>query len=195
MPVSFGPSDVINPRGNPFVGPVPESFWLAKALLFDFDWIMAEIRNPHYHKEDYPDATPLDALKNCLITLRSYEICVGLTSNRNNREIVSELVRLNLSENFDNIRCKDDVKEIKPAPEMHVLSMDMLGVKPWRAIAFETTLVGVRAAKTAGIFCVGMPPEANREADMKLESFLNFPLLQLLEIIDKLKREQLGLKF
>lgn len=194
MPISFGPSDVVNPRGNPFVGPVPESFWLAKALLFDFDWVMAEVKNPNYHKKDYPDATPLEALKNCFSTLRSYEIRLALTSNRRGAEIVPELARLNLSKDFDSIRSMDDVREVKPSPEMYLLSLDTLGVKPWRAIAFETSLAGVRAAKAAGVFCVGMPPEADQEADMKLESFLNFPLLQVLENIDKLKRQRLGLK-
>ena len=46
-PVTYGPSDINNPRGYPFVGPVPESFWLTKALLFDFDWVVREAQNPN----------------------------------------------------------------------------------------------------------------------------------------------------
>lgn len=114
-PVSYGPSDVVNPRGNPFASPVPESFWMSRALLFDFDWLKAESQNQNYHKEDYPNATPEEALKNCFQTLRSYEMRLALTSNRKTSEILPELQRLNLAEVFDNIRCFDDVKEIKPA--------------------------------------------------------------------------------
>lgn len=192
MPVSYGPSDIINPRGNPFVGPVPESFWLTKALLFDFDWVIAESKNPNYNKKDYEDPTPLTALKDCFRTLRAYEIRLSLTSNRKNNEIVPALHQLNLAEDFDNIRCFEDVKEVKPSPEMHELSMDMLGVKPWRAVAFETTLEGVQAAKAAGIFCVGMPPSVDGQADMKLESFLEIPLIHVLEKIDRIKRAALA---
>ncbi len=191
-PVSYGPSDVINPRGNPFAGPVPESFWLTKALLFDFDWVMAESKNLHYNKKDYEDPTPITALKDCFRTLRSYEIRLSLTSNRKNSDIVPELARLNLVEDFDNIRCFDDVKEVKPSPEMHQLSIDMLGVRSWRAVAFETTLEGVQAAKAAGIFCVGMPPAVNGQADMKMDSFLDTPLIHVLEKIDQLKRSAIS---
>jgi beta-phosphoglucomutase-like phosphatase (HAD superfamily) len=190
-PVSYGPSDVINPRGNPFVGPVPESFWLTKALLFDFDWVVAESKNPNYNKNDYEDPTPLTALKDCFRTLRSYEIRLSLTSNRRNDEIVPVLRQLNLAEDFDNIRCFEDVREVKPSPEMHLLSMDMLGVRPWRAVAFETALEGVAAAKAAGVFCVGMTPEVDGQADMKMASFLDSPLIHVLEKIDQKKRQKL----
>lgn len=190
-PVSYGPSDVINPRGNPFAGPVPESFWLTKALLFDFDWVIAESKNQHYNKRDYEDPNPLTALKDCFRTLRSYEIRLSLTSNRKNNEIVPELHRLNLAEDFDNIRCFEDVKEVKPSPEMHQLSMDMLGVRPWRAVAFETTLEGLQAAKAAGIFCVGMAPGVDGQADMTLDSFIQRPLIHTLENIDRKKRAHL----
>jgi beta-phosphoglucomutase-like phosphatase (HAD superfamily) len=190
-PVSYGPSDINNPRGTPFGGMVPESFWLTKALLFDFEWVIAEAQNLNYNKKDYEDPTPLTALKDCFRTLRSYEIRLALTSNRTNSEIVPELHRLNLTEDFDNIRCFEDVNQLKPASEMHQLSMDMLGVRPIRTVAFETTLEGVRAAKTLGIFCVGMPPGVDGQADMKMTSFLETPLLHVLEKIDKIKRELL----
>ncbi|HJT24861.1 MAG TPA: HAD-IA family hydrolase [bacterium] len=171
---------------------MPESFWLTKALLFDFDWVIAESKNPNYNKKDYEDPTPLTALKDCFRTLRSYEIRLSLTSNRRNSEIVPVLHQLNLAEDFDNIRCSDDVKEMKPSPEMHQLSMDMLGVKPWRAVAFETTEEGVQAAKAAGIFCVGMPPGVDGQADMKMTSFLDSPLIHVLEKIDRIKRAGLA---
>ena len=41
-PVGFGPSDINNPR-NVQWGMVPESFWLTKVLIFDFDWIAREV--------------------------------------------------------------------------------------------------------------------------------------------------------
>lgn len=192
-PVSYGPSDVVNPRGTPFGGMVPESFWLTKALLFDFDWVVSETQNPNYHKKDYEHPTPLAALKDCFRTLRSYEIRLALTSNRKSEEIVQTLHELNLAEDFDNIRCFDDVKELKPSPEMHQLSMDMLGVKPIRAAAFETELSGVRAAKAAGVFCVGMAPGVDGEADMTIASFLETPLLHVLEKIDKNKKIRFGM--
>jgi beta-phosphoglucomutase-like phosphatase (HAD superfamily) len=132
----------------------------------------------------------LEALKNCFQTLRSYEIRLALTSNRKQSEVVPELARLNLSADFDNIRCFEDVKERKPSPEMHLLSLDMLGVKPIRAVAFEASKEGIRAAKAAGIFCAELAP-LDGGADLALSSFIDTPLLQVLERIDRLKRERM----
>ncbi len=187
-PVSYGPSDINNPRGTPFAGMVPESFWLTKALLFDLEWILRDAQNPHFNKTDYPGESPLAALKHCLRLLRGFEIRTAVTSNLDQKTVVGKLARLNLAEDFDNIRCFEDVTELKPKTELHLLSMDMLGVKPLRAVAFETDLDGVKAARAAGIFCVGMPPQVDGQADMRMDSFLDKPLIQILEKIDQQKR-------
>jgi putative hydrolase of the HAD superfamily len=186
-PVTYGPSDINNPRGYPFVGPVPESFWLTKALLFDFDWVTREARDHGFDRKEYPEGSPAEALKHCFRALRSYEIRLSLTSNKKNSEIVPEMARLKVADDFDNMRCFEDVNELKPSSEMHQLSMDMLGVKPIRTVAFETTLEGLKAAKKAGIFCVGTP-ELEGHADLVMGSILRGSLLQTLENIDRLKR-------
>ncbi|HUO58893.1 MAG TPA: HAD hydrolase-like protein [bacterium] len=172
---------------------VPESFWLTKALLFELDWIIRDSQNPNFTKADYPEEFPVAALKHCLKLLRSYEVRTAVTSNRDQKTVVGELVRLNLAEDFDNIRCFEDVTELKPKTELHLLSMDMLGVKPLRTVAFETTVDGVKAAQAAGIFCVGMPPGVDGQADMTMVSFLGEPLLHVLEKIDKSKRIKFGI--
>jgi len=192
-PVNYGPSDVNNPRGVPFGGMVPESFWLTKALIFDFDWVLRDSTNQNYNKEDFPEPTPLAALKNCYRTLRGFEVRIVLTSNLKQSRVVEELHRLNLAEDFDNIRCFEDVTELKPKTELHLLSLDMMGVKAVRAVALETDRLGVQAAKAAGLFCVGTPELAGM-ADMILDSFIGKPLIQTLENIDRKKREQLPKK-
>ncbi len=192
-PVNFGPSDVHNPRDVPFGGMVPESFWLTKALLFDFDWVVRDSKNPHYTKTDYPEESPLAALKSCYRLLRGFEVRTAVTSNLAQKTVVAELAGMNLAEDFDNIRCFEDVTELKPKTELHLLSLDMMGVKAHRAVAFETTLDGVNAAKEAGIYCVGTP-DLKSHVDMVLNSFIEGPLIHTLEIIDRKKREKLGMK-
>ena len=186
-PISFEPSDVKNPRGAPYASPVPESFWLTRALLFDFDWVVQDSQNSDFSRAEYPDSTPLEALRNCFQKLRSYEIRLALTSNHRQSEVIPELAKMGLSADFDNIRCFEDVKENKPSPEMHLLSLDMLGIKPVRAAAFETSTEGVKAAKAAGIFCVSLGPE-DEGANMALTSIIDVPLVRVLENIDRMKR-------
>ncbi len=45
----------------------------------------------------------------------------------------------------------------KPAPDIYNLAIQQLGVTPQRAIAFEDSAIGVRAAKAAGLFTVATP--------------------------------------
>jgi|GEM_PF-1264956 len=191
-PINYGPSDINNPRGVPFGGMVPESYWLTKALLFDYDWIVRDAHNHHYNKNDFPEETPSAALKFCFRLLRGFEVRIVLTSNRKQSHVVEDLHRMNLAEDFDNIRCFEDVTELKPKTELHLLALDMMGVKPVRAIALETDPFGVQAAKAAGLFCIGTPELAGK-ADMTLDSFIQRPLIHTLENIDRHKRANLGM--
>lgn len=52
---------------------------------------------------------------------------------------------------FDLIVTRDDVKENKPSPDIHLKVMELLGVKPEDCLVVEDSLMGVQAAKNAGI--------------------------------------------
>lgn len=57
----------------------------------------------------------------------------------------------------------DEIVEPKPAPEIYLTSCDRLGVTPDRALAFEDSGTGARAAKAAGVRCVGVPTFAGQD--------------------------------
>jgi beta-phosphoglucomutase-like phosphatase (HAD superfamily) len=50
-----------------------------------------------------------------------------------------------------------DIGSAKPAPDVYLEACRRLGVAPADAIAFEDSPMGVRAAKAAGLFAVGVP--------------------------------------
>jgi beta-phosphoglucomutase-like phosphatase (HAD superfamily) len=189
-PVSFGPSDINNPRNVPW-GMVPESYWLTKVLIFDFDWIVQEAAHGHRILPDHLKEPTLIALKETFKTLRSYEVRLAMTSNLTQTEVVQELHKLNLAEDFDCIRCAEELPALKPSPALHLNVMETLGVRPIRTIALETDADGVKAAKAAGIFCVGTP-DLDGEVDYHLKSFIEHPLLHLLEQMDRVKRKRLS---
>jgi HAD superfamily hydrolase (TIGR01509 family) len=58
---------------------------------------------------------------------------------------------------FGAIATGDVVSNKKPAPDIYLLALKRLGVAPRRAIAFEDSAVGLRAAKSAGLFTVVTP--------------------------------------
>jgi beta-phosphoglucomutase-like phosphatase (HAD superfamily) len=190
-PVGFGPSDINNPRHVQW-GMVPESFWLTKALIFDFDWVVREATQHPRSMPDHPGTVSVtEALKSTFKTLRSYEIRLAMTSNQKQKDVVEELHQLNLTEDFDCIRCAEELPALKPSPELHINVMETLGIRPIKAIALETAIEGVKAAKAAGVFCVGTP-ELNGEVDYHLKSFTEHPIIHLLEQMDRVKRKRLS---
>jgi HAD superfamily hydrolase (TIGR01509 family) len=58
---------------------------------------------------------------------------------------------------FDVIVTGDVVERKKPAPDIYELALSRLGVPADRAIAFEDSEIGVRAACAAGVFTVAVP--------------------------------------
>jgi HAD superfamily hydrolase (TIGR01509 family) len=58
---------------------------------------------------------------------------------------------------FDVVAAGDVVPEKKPAPDIYNFALERLGMPAQRAIAFEDSEIGVRAAKAASLFTVATP--------------------------------------
>lgn len=58
---------------------------------------------------------------------------------------------------FAVIACGDQVRAKKPAPDIYRLALDTLGLPPERAVAFEDSANGLRAAVAAGLWTVVTP--------------------------------------
>lgn len=59
--------------------------------------------------------------------------------------------KANIDEIFELILSKEDVKEKKPSPEVHNKIMQLLNVSPSECLIIEDSLIGVQAARNAGI--------------------------------------------
>jgi len=110
---------------------------------------------------------------------------LGLASSSDCGWVFRHLERLGLSEHFDCIKCADDVKNVKPDPELYLAVLDELGVRPEGAVALEDSPNGITAAQAAGIFCVVVPNPLTRQlctdrADLRLDSLAELPLAELL---------------
>lgn len=114
---------------------------------------------------------------------------LGLASSSDCGWVDRHLERLGLREQFDCIKCADDVKHVKPDPELYRAALDELGVRPDEAIALEDSPNGITAAQAAGIFCVVVPNPLTRQlsterADLRLDSLADLPLAKLLEEVE-----------
>ncbi len=106
---------------------------------------------------------------------------LAVASSSSRDWVAGHLARLGIIEYFDCLRCSDDVREVKPSPELYQSALEALGVAAREAIALEDSPNGVLAAKRAGIFCVAVPNSLTCQlpldhADLTLSSLLELPL-------------------
>ena len=83
------------------------------------------------------------------------------------------------------ITADHDEERAKPRPTLYLEALDALGVEADEAVAFEDSPNGIRAAKAAGIFVVGIPNAVTQElgldeADLVVGSLAELPPDELL---------------
>jgi beta-phosphoglucomutase-like phosphatase (HAD superfamily) len=98
------------------------------------------------------------------------------------------LERHGIRELVDVVVGRDDVRKVKPDPELFLLAATRLGQDPARCVVFEDSPNGMRAALAAGMRCVAVPnaltrPLARPEVDLVLDSLAERPLAALLEAL------------
>jgi HAD superfamily hydrolase (TIGR01509 family) len=114
---------------------------------------------------------------------------VGVASSSTAEWVRGHLARLGILEQFDCLRCRDDVARAKPEPDLYVAVLDCLGVAPSDAFAIEDSPNGVMAAKRAGLRCVAIPNSITAKldlsgADVLLRSLAEITLADLLKKIE-----------
>jgi len=79
-----------------------------------------------------------------------------------------------------------DVENGKPAPDIFLRAVELLGLKPEECVVIEDSENGVRAARAAGIKCVGLKNKGSGIQDLSAADLVVDSLLQL--DYSKLKR-------
>jgi HAD superfamily hydrolase (TIGR01509 family) len=97
---------------------------------------------------------------------------LALASNTR-RSLVHKVLRSTpFADRFDAIVCGDEAAP-KPAPDLYLLACARLGIDAAEALALEDSPTGVRAAKAAGLTCIGVPSDPRKplhEADLVVDS-------------------------
>ncbi len=139
-----------------------------------------------YHQPVLPGV--LDYLEEA----RRLGLKLAVASSSDYAWVGGHLTRLGLLSYFDVVRTSNDVAQCKPAPDLFLAALQGMNVPAEQAIAFEDSYNGVRAAKSAGLFCVAVPTEVTCSlpldlADLRINSMADLPLAQLLEEVERIK--------
>lgn len=122
----------------------------------------------------------LDALTEAGVLL-----AIGSSGPRLNLELTVEST--GMTGRFASIAALEDITHGKPDPEVFLLAASRAGVPPENAVVFEDALVGVVAAKRAGMYAVGVGSThslgALRDAgaDEVVPNLVDYPLNALLD--------------
>lgn len=116
---------------------------------------------------------------------KSIGLKLGVASSSTRDWVRGHLARLGILERFDCLRCRDDVANAKPDPDLYIAVLECLGVLASEAIAVEDSPNGVMAAKRAGLRCVAIPNSITArldlgQADVLLGSLADVTLAELL---------------
>ena len=117
----------------------------------------------------------LPGVTKTLVEAHRLGLKLGLASSSSRAWVEGHLGRLGLLPYFEAIRTRDDVRTVKPDPELYLKVLKDLGVKPGEAIALEDSPNGLAAARAAGVFCIIVPShlteaEVFEGAGMRLRS-------------------------
>lgn len=107
-----------------------------------------------------------------LVERVSRDVPIGLASNTRRSLVDIVLAQTPFRHRFTAISTGDEVPP-KPAPDIYLLACRRLGVAPERTVALEDSPTGVRAARAAGLTCIGVPSDASEplaEADHVVDS-------------------------
>jgi len=98
-----------------------------------------------------------DGIKEMIKKLSSYGYKLALASASDRFKVNINLRCMGLSEYaFNTIVTGDDVTKHKPDPEVFLVASEKLGGTPEEIIVVEDAVAGCRAAKAAGMACIGV---------------------------------------
>jgi len=117
---------------------------------------------------------------------RAAGLRTGVASSSLSSWVEGWLGRHGIRDLFDVVCTREQVSQVKPAPDLFLLAAARLSVAPEQCLVFEDSPNGVRAARAAGMRCVAVPNPLTRrlplgEADLVIESLAGHSLAEILQ--------------
>ncbi|KXA90807.1 hypothetical protein AKJ57_03565 [candidate division MSBL1 archaeon SCGC-AAA259A05] len=104
----------------------------------------------------YEKAEPVKGLNKIISFLEDKNVKTAIASSSCKDWVNVAVRRLELGSNLDEITSVENIDgKGKPFPEIYLHTSNLLGVEPQNCIVVEDSEVGVKAAKNAGMCCIG----------------------------------------
>jgi len=128
---------------------------------------------------------PLPGVTDYLTSARRLGFLLAVASSSPHDWVDGHLHRLEFTDLFDAVICREDAPRLKPDPDLFLAALSTLHVRADQALAFEDSPNGVKAAKVAGLRVVGVPNSITARlgplpADLTIASLSDLTLADLL---------------
>ena len=114
-----------------------------------------------------------------------YQLAVVSSTPEENIELITKT--LGIKKYFSLFVNGDDVREGKPSPQCFLLGAEKLGIEAGNCVVMEDAVVGVRAAKRAGMYCIAVANTCLREdiaeADIVVDSMAEINVKTIEELL------------
>lgn len=126
---------------------------------------------------------PMDKIPELLTKLAAHEIPCAVASSGRRENVELILAASGLRRYFTAVITGEDVVRGKPAPDIFLKAAQALGVAPCDCAVIEDSQNGVRAAKAAGMYCIGYQnPHSGQQdlsaADVRISRFADPQIMQ-----------------
>lgn len=125
------------------------------------------------------DLALLPGVKDLIIDLHKNGIRLLLASSASNRKIEKVFTRFELHQYFDHKISGEDFEESKPNPAIFLEAVARSGFQKNECIVIEDSTNGIKAAKAAGLFCIGYKSGQSMGQDTSLADMVITDFSQL----------------
>ncbi len=117
---------------------------------------LADRKRDHYLRLSRRGLPAVRGVATFLAALEAAAVPRAVATSATRHDVDRLLGRLGLREHFDTVVAAEDVRWGKPDPEVYLRAAEGLALPPAACLVFEDSLVGVAAARRAGMRVIGV---------------------------------------
>jgi HAD superfamily hydrolase (TIGR01509 family) len=154
-----------------FIGTTHKDMWTTIKRKFNLPQPVSELVNMqvsgniNYIKNE--EIEEIKGVKDLLFKIASENIKIGIASSSPTEVIELVIKKLGISDYFSAIVGGEKIEKGKPAPDIFLEAAKFLNTKPEYCVVIEDSENGVKAAKTAGMKCIGFRNPNTGNQDLK----------------------------
>ena len=131
----------------------------------EFDWPTINKERNIWIREQLATYPSLPGIPEAIAHCQSLSLKLAVVSSSSHSWVDGWLEKLDLLKHFDRTICRDDVQNIKPAPDLFLEGAKQLGVEPSECLVIEDSANGLKSATAAGMSTYIIPNRITAVSD------------------------------